>query len=136
MAEAPIPIEEGTFTVVEPLRLLGSRCPTCGARFFPPRVLCARDATGCEPLELGPGGALHAFTCVRDAALGYVGGGQGGLLGQVDLDDGLRVQTLVVDADYDDLAIGDRMTLCLKEVRRDEDSGRPVVSFAFRPDTP
>lgn len=134
MADEPIPIEEGTFTFTEPPRLLGSRCPSCGARFFPARVLCARDATECETVELGPGGTLHAFTCVREAAMGYLGGGSGGLLGQVDLDDGLRVQTLVVDAAYEDLATGDRMQLCLTEVRRDDESGRPVVSFAFRPE--
>ena len=137
---ARVPIEEGYFTVPDDLaaapRLLGSRCGACGEQFFPRRLVCARClAEGCDDVELGPRGRLWTWTYVhvplfakKDARVEAYG------VGQVDLPEGPRVQSILVGGS-DDFAIGMEMELDLESLHTDDD-GREVVIFRFRPVVP
>lgn len=133
-----IPIEHGYFTVpddpLEKPRLLGSRCPSCGEYFFPRRHVCAAClAEACEDVELGPRGRLWTWTYVhvplfakRDRRVDAYG------VGQVDLPEGPRVQTILV-GDRDDFDIGMELELDLETLRVDEETGDEVVIFRFGP---
>lgn len=134
---ARLPIEPGYFTApddpAEPPRLLGSRCPACGESFFPRRLVCARCLhEGCDDVELGPRGRLWTWTFVhvplfakKDGSVGAYG------VGQVDLPEGPRVQSILVGG-RDEFAIGMELELDLEPLRTDE-SGDEVVIFRFRP---
>ena len=131
-----IPIEDGYFTIPddpsERPRLLGSRCPACGERFFPRRQVCAQClAEGCEDVELGPRGTLWTWTYVhvplfakKDRSVGSYG------VGQVDLAEGPRVQAILV-GERDDFSIGMELELDLETLSTDGDD--EVVIFRFRP---
>lgn len=134
---ARVPVEEGYFTVPDdpatPPRLLGSRCPACGEHLFPRRQVCARCLhDGCEDVELGPTGRLWTWTYVHVPRFGdrraeVTGYG----VGQVDLDEGPRVQALLL-GQAGDFAIGMAMVLDLETLRTDED-GNEVVIMRFAP---
>lgn len=135
---ARVPIEPGYFTVPEDPgaspRLLGSRCPACGEQFFPRRHVCAAClAVGCEDVELGPRGRLWTWTYVhvplfakKDRRVDAYG------VGQVDLPEGPRVQTILL-GERDDFEIGMEVELDLETLRVDEHTGDEVVIFRFRP---
>ena len=134
---ARVPIEEGYFTVpddpADAPRLLGSRCGACGEHFFPRRHVCARClAEGCEDVLLGPRGRLWTWTYVqvplfakKDARVDAYG------VGQVDLPEGPRVQSILLGGPAD-FRIGIDVELDLETLRTDDD-GREVVNFRFRP---
>jgi uncharacterized OB-fold protein len=132
-----VAIEDGYFTIpddpAEPPRLLGSRCDSCGEHFFPRRTVCARCLhEGCADVMLGPRGRLYTWTYVhvplfakRDGSVGAYG------VGQVDLPEGPRIQSILVGGP-DDFRIGMELELDLETLGPDTD-GNDVVIFRFRP---
>ena len=110
--------------------LLGSRCPSCSACFFPQRRVCARCLY--EPLEPTPfsgRGSVYSFTVVHQAPpefpVPYV-------LAYVDLPDGVRVLGRVDGAEPEDVRIGMELDFELEPAGEDEE-GRRVMSYGFRP---
>ncbi|WBX85356.1 Zn-ribbon domain-containing OB-fold protein [Sphingosinicella microcystinivorans] len=100
------PFAEGIFRSDGALtELVGSRCPTCGARHFPARAHCPDDMAETETVSLGASGTLYSATVVRTKppfglpapyAVGYV-----------DLDDHpLRIFMLLDPAHAEDFRIG------------------------------
>ena len=134
---ARVAIEDGFFTIpddpTEAPRLLGSRCPACGEHFFPRRLVCAKCLhEGCDDVELGPTGRLYTWTYVhvplfakRDAVVEAYG------VGQVDLPEGPRVQSILV-GERDDFAVGMELVLDLETLSQTSD-GDDVVIYRFRP---
>jgi uncharacterized OB-fold protein len=73
----------------ERVRLLGSRCATCGDHAFPARRICAACTAGVhEPVELSGAGTLRGFTAVQVPPAGFAAPY---LLATVDLHEGPRV---------------------------------------------
>ena len=108
-------------------RLLVGYCPDCDEHFFYPRSHCPRCAgTDVEYVEAAGTGTIHARTVVRQAdgqyanAVPYV-------LAYVELDEGPRMLTNVVEADPEDVEVGHRV-----EVTYDEVPGE-VALVRFRP---
>lgn len=136
---ARVPIEAGFFTIpddpAEAPRLLGSRCPACGEQFFPRRLVCARCLhEGCEDVLLGPRGTLWTWTYVHVPLFGKKDADVDGYgVGQVDLPEGPRVQSILVGGP-DDFAIGMELELDLEELRPDR-NGDMLVIYRFRPIT-
>lgn len=100
------PFAEGIFRADGALtELVGSRCPTCGARHFPARAHCPDDMAETETVNLGGSGTLYSATVVRTKppfglpapyAVGYV-----------DLDDHpLRIFMLLDPVHAEDFRIG------------------------------
>jgi uncharacterized OB-fold protein len=131
-----VPVKAGYFTVpddpAEPPRLLGSRCEDCGEHFFPRRAVCAKCLSErTVDAALGPRGTLFSYTFVHFPLFGsmrveHVGYG----VGQVDLDEGPRVQ-LPLAGKQEDYRIGMRLEAELDPLR--EQDGRDVVIIRFRP---
>ncbi len=110
--------------------LLGSRCPECGAHFFPVRAACS----GClnndlETVRFSTTGTLYTYSIVHQSTpafeVPYV-------LGYVDLPEGVRVMGQIGGVDADDLSIGMTLVLTLEPFGEDED-GEPLTGFRFRP---
>lgn len=130
MAQVPIAPE---YFSVDPPRLLGSRCPSCGEHFFPRRQVCAKCLhDGCEDVVLSPTGTLWTWTFVhvplfakKDAVVSAYG------VGQVDLPEGPRIQAILVGG-ADEFEIGMELELDLETLRQD-DAGDDVVIYRFKP---
>lgn len=97
-------------------RLTTTKCNECGKLLWPPRIVCS----GClsenlKWVDLGIEGELYAFTEVRAGApLGFEDDVPF-CVGMVRIS-GLLLSTLVDDAAYEDLKIGDKMKLIIVEL--------------------
>ena len=113
-------------------RLIGARCGDCAALVFPPvRVCpeCLSENVGRETLPSR--GTLYSWSVVHVAPRGW---SVPYIAGYVDLADGVRVFSHIVDADPDALAMDMDVALCLATLGDDGD-GNPVASYAFAPMT-
>jgi uncharacterized protein len=92
-------------------RLEGARCATCDRLHFPAADVCpwcGSDDT--IAALLSPTGRLWAWTAVTAAPPGYDGDVPFGF-GVVELPEGLRIITRLIEADPSRLAAGDEMHL-------------------------
>lgn len=112
--------------------LLGSHCAACGRSFFPRRRRCAVCLTPIEDTDLSAEGVLYTHTYVRVPFFGkrQVEASAGYGVGQVDLPEGVRIQT-VLRGEAGDWHIGMPMRIDLEVI--DEDEGDEVVIFRFTP---
>lgn len=132
-----VPVRDGFFTVpadASPPKILGSRCVDCGEHFFPARRVCAKcNSRRLQPAEMNGRGTLYSYTFVHMPLFGSTGveyeDGYG--VGQVDLDEGPRLQTPLAGP-QERFRIGMRLCAELDVLRQDE-QGRDVVSLRFRP---
>ena len=110
-------------------RLVGSRCPCCGASFFPVTSQCAFClGEDLATVHLPGRGSIHSVTTVEVAPPGFEAPYS---LGWVDIDD-VRVFGTVVGEEGSVPAIGDEVETVVTVVRRD-DAGAPIFGHAFRP---
>ena len=112
-------------------RLLGSHASESDLYFWPRRRRCPVTRTPVVDVELGPTGTLYAWTFLHVPRMGDVSFGDTGgyAVGQIDLPQGVRVQSPLVGS-QDDWAIGDEMGLTLFPVGVDDD-GNELVTFRF-----
>ena len=140
------PIAEGVFrwdgelAPGAPGALLGSRCSACRTVVFPVQDGCPRcGGPGMEVTELSPRGALWTWTSQDFLPKAPYAGPEaeedfdGFLLGYVELPDGVRVETRLVEVDRDAVQIGMPMELVLVPFRTEPD-GTEVIAYAFRPE--
>jgi uncharacterized OB-fold protein len=136
---ARVPIEEGFFRIPddagEAPRLLGSRCPNCHEVFFPRRLVCAQCLyEGCDDVELSARGRLWTWTYCHVPLFGRKDANVEGYgVGQVDLPEGPRVQSILLGGP-DDFEIGMELEIDLEVLRQDE-RGDDIVIYRFRPVT-
>jgi uncharacterized protein len=132
---AYVSLEEDLFRVdAETPVLLGSRCAACGRSFFPRRRRCAVCLTPADHVDLSGEGTLHTYTYVRVPFFGkrQVETTAGYGVGQVDLPEGVRIQT-VLRGEPGDWQIGMPMRIDAEVI--DTDEGDDVVIFRFMPTT-
>lgn len=128
------PITAGLF-VEEPdgPRLLAGRCAACGKLHFPAGPVCPYCAVeGCAETRVGPAARLCLYTAVTATPPGYRGEVPYGF-GVVELAGGLRVIARLTQHRLDRLRPGLAMRLVVEPLFTDDD-GRPVLSYAFRPE--
>ena len=123
-----IAVDPGLFSSLDPPRLAGARCVSCGTVTFPAAPGCARCAgTDLAPVELADHGTLWTWTVqafepkapYRPPSAGFVAFG----VGYVDLGDVIVESRLV--GDPGEFSIGMDMRLTLLPLWDD------VVTYAF-----
>lgn len=111
--------------------LLGSRCPACEEPFYPRRWICPICHDVVEDVELSQTGTLYSYSFIAMPMFGQVTLDSSGYgVGQVDLPEGVRVQT-VLNGEPDSWGIGDEMSLVYATVEIDEDNGKEMVLYSF-----
>ena len=133
---ARVPIEEGFFRIPddpgEPPRLLGSRCPSCAEVFFPRRMVCAKCLhEGTDDVELSTRGRVWTWTYCHVPMFGKKDSAGGYGVGQVDLPEGPRVQSILLGGPGD-FEIGMEVEIDLETLRENSD-GDELVIYRFRP---
>ncbi|MCL4489799.1 MAG: Zn-ribbon domain-containing OB-fold protein [Chloroflexi bacterium] len=114
-------------------RLEGAACTVCGAKFFPPRPVCAEcKSANLQPFEFSGHGALYSFTTLYQAPLGY----EGNLpyaVGMIKLDEGPMIEAQLTDVNLEDLKIGQRVEMVTRKLREFGPDGLIVYGYKFRP---
>ena len=88
-------------------RLLFTRCGACSEPTWYPREFCPHCGTLDVAWEEASGrGHVNSFTVVRRGGLGPYAGPTPYVLAYVELDEGVRMMTNIVDVDEADLRIG------------------------------
>lgn len=110
--------------------LLGSKCRSCGAHFFPVREACA----GClgqdlETVRFSTEGTLYTYSVVRQSTPAFE---VPYALGYVDFPEGVRIMGQLAGVDFDKITIGMPMALALEPFGEDEE-GNPLTGYRFRP---
>lgn len=114
--------------------LLGSRCPECGRSYFPRRWECAVDLAPLDDVDLSRTGALHVATYIRTPAYGREQRDSEGYgVGEVDLPEGVRIQSVLLGAEADWVP-GTPFRIVGESVGHDPD-GRPLITFRFERDS-
>ena len=115
---------------------IGSKCGSCGAIDFPPRAVCPRcgrrSIGKMERMKLGGRGKIVTYTIVHDAPKAfdmmkpYV-------LAIVELDEGLRVTSTVIDVEPDQVKIGMRVESAFRKLGEEGEAGVIHYGYKFRP---
>jgi len=110
--------------------LLGSRCRSCDAHFFPVREACA----GClsddlETVRFSTEGTLYTYSVVRQSIPAFE---VPYALGYVDFSEGVRIMGQISGCELDEIRIGMPMVLSLEPFGADEE-GNPLIGYRFRP---
>jgi len=112
-------------------RLLGSRCLKCKNEHFPNVRTCQK----CGSHELGDKempktGKILTFTRLHDVMPGFQDEDPM-TFGLVELDNGVKVVTQLVDTNYDSLKMGDAVKAVFRRVRTDGESGQIFYGYKF-----
>src|SRR4030067_1394309 len=134
-----IPIKEGLWSVPSSLdekpQLIGSRCHRCGEVFFPKKAygICNHcQSKNLEEVKLSRKGKIYAFTIVMQKPPEYYKGPVPYAEGFVELPEGVRVETLFTDCNFDDLRIGMDVEMVIERLQEDEE-GNEILAYKFRP---
>lgn len=117
------------------LELLGSECGACGEVFFARREIgfCGYcQSRDLKEIRLSPRGKIYSYTVVMQRPPVYYQGPVPYAIGFVELPEGVRVETLFTDCDFDALKVGMPAELVLRTLHQDE-AGNDVQTYMFRP---
>lgn len=133
MQEYAVPFHWRKFK--ERYNLIGSKCVHCGKHYYPKRSICPSCRRGgkMEDMKLSGRGKIFTYTVIRVPPAGfkiyspYV-------VAIIDLDEGCKLVSQVVDVDLDKVKIGMPVKTCFRKIREDNSSGLILYGFKFKPD--
>jgi len=122
-------------TYKERYRLMGSKCITCGNVYFPTRNLCpvCRREGKMEDLEFSGKGKVHSFTMIRAAPEGFEKFTPYAI-GLIELLEGPKVISQIVDCDFDDIKINMSVETCFRKLMEQGKDGIICYGFKFKPE--
>lgn len=104
---APIPTTKPFWDGLNDAKIMLQHCADCGAWVYYPRRRCPSCLSDRLPWEQVSGkGTLYSFTVARQATHPAFVGDVPQLLAVVELEEGVRLTTTLVDTDEADLVIG------------------------------
>ena len=114
--------------------LQGSRCKTCGQAFFPVRRICpnCRREGKIEPLPFSGKGKVYTHTVIRAPPEGFEEYTPY-IVALVQLEEGPKVTSQVVDCAPEDVYIGMPVEACFRRLRVQNKEGVIIYGFKFRP---
>jgi len=113
--------------------LLGSRCDSCGRFFFPQQSICmdCLKSGTLKEAPLGTKGTVYSYTIVERETLAPKGFKVPYAYGYIDLAEGVRVLSKIIDWTPETLKLGAPVEMVLEEIREDP-PGEKVMGFRFR----
>ncbi len=114
-------------------RLLGEECTGCGARFFPARPVCTVcGSTEFRDYKLAETGEVVTWTVIRNPPTGFEKY-RPYVVALLELDDGVRLLSQVVDVDPMEVHAGMRVEAVFRRVKEDGKAGIIQYGYKFRP---
>ena len=132
------PVAEGLFQGSgAAARLIGTRCASCGAHYFPKSLSCRNPQCRDKKLEdvlFGNRGTLYSYTvqAYRPPALFRMDDWAPYAIALVELPEGLRVMGMLTGCRNDEIRIGMDVELTVEPLYRDEE-GREVLTYKYKP---
>jgi uncharacterized OB-fold protein len=114
--------------------LVASKCDACGNVFFPKKKVCPECFDGnLNEIPLSKKGKLHTYSL---AAMGPADLGKPYVMGFIDLPEGIKLYSLIVDCEpwQEVLKIGMDMELVIGKIKTDQ-NGNDIKGYMFRPAT-
>lgn len=112
-------------------RLMGNRCEDCGDEYFPPVYRCR--GCGSEHLadkDMPKKGRIVTYTVLHEPLPGFEA--QAPLyLAVVELENGARVLTQIVDSPEEKIRTGASVRATVRRVREDGESGQILYGYKF-----
>ena len=138
--EKMIPLDSGFWTKPaggnEEIQLIGSKCSSCEELFFPKKnknwcTYCHKRTL--EDILLSRKGKIATFSVVmQQPAGGFYHGEVPYSYGCIDLEDGIRIKSLISSDNYDSLKAGMNVELVIEKLWDDKD-GNEISTFKFKP---
>jgi hypothetical protein len=118
----------------ERYQLIGSKCEHCKKSFYPIRVICpyCRRAGQIKEIKFSGKGKIFSYTIIRAPPEGfkeYIPY----IVAIVDLEEGTKILSQVVDCDPKDVKIGMQVKSCFRRIRSENDTGLILYGFKFKP---
>ncbi len=111
-------------------RLEAAKCTTCGQLSFPPRLICPKcKGRSFETMKLNDEGTLLTFTVIRVASEKF-SKQTPYAVGIVELKDGVRVTTQIVDIDVEKLEVGQKVKLVFRKIQEDGKAG--ILCYGYK----
>lgn len=111
-------------------RLEAGRCQSCGAVYFPPRLVCAKcKGREFEIFRMRRTGKVLTHTVIRTPSAEFSGDAPFGVA-IVEMDDGVRLTTQVVDVDFAELQIGLPVRLEFRRIYSEGAAG--VINYGYK----
>lgn len=115
----PNPETEAFWDAAKSKKFMIGSCKSCAKPHWYPRAICPHCFSDETELKESKGtGTIYSFSVMKRAKISYT-------IAYVELDDGVRMMTNIVDTDADALKIGDKV----KVVFKDSEDGTPVPMF-------
>ncbi len=111
--------------------LVGSKCNVCGDVFFPSRAICpnCRRKGELEPFQFSGKGKIHTFSIIRSPPDNFKKMAPYAVA-VIELDEGAKLTSQLVDCDVDDIEIGDPVEMVFRRISEDGPDG--VISYGFK----
>jgi uncharacterized OB-fold protein len=115
-------------------RLEANKCKKCGFVSFPPRLICPQcQNREFEEAKLAEKGKVLTFTVIRVPPRQFVDQAPYAV-GIVELDDGVKLTGQIVDCDFEDLKIGQRVKIEFRKIFDEGEAGIICYGYKFVPE--
>ena len=115
-------------------RFEANKCTECGTIFFPPRLICSECKNRkLEATKLKDKGKLLTYTIIRVAPRQFVDQAPYAV-GIIELDDGVKLTGQIVDCDFEDLKIGNRVKIEFRKIFDAGQAGILCYGYKFVPE--
>jgi len=114
--------------------MIGSKCSQCGRHFFPRRAICpeCRRKGRMEDIKFSGKGTVFSHTVIRTPPAGFESYVPYVMV-IVDLKEGARVVSQLVDCRPEEVSIGMPVESCFRKIREEDKSGLILYGFKFKP---
>jgi uncharacterized OB-fold protein len=115
-------------------RLEAKKCKKCGIVLFPPRLICPEcKGREFEDTKLAEKGKVLTYTIIRVPPHQFVDQAPYAV-GIAELDDGVKLTGQIVDCDFEDLKIGQRVKIEFRKVYDEGEAGIICYGYKFVPE--
>ena len=115
-------------------RLEANKCKNCDIIFFPPRLICPEcKKREFEETRLAEKGKILTYTIIRVPPRQFLDQAPYAV-GIVELDDGVKLTGQIVDCDFEDLKIGQKVKLEFRKIFDEGEAGILCYGYKFVPD--
>jgi len=133
-----VPLKRGLWTTPDSdgnVFLLASKCKNCGELFFPTKegticTHCQHDEF--EDTALSRTGKIYTFSVVQVRPPEFYKGEVPYALARIELPDGILIDSLVADCDFEAVKVGMEMELVIDKLYTNE-NGEDVMTYKFKP---
>lgn len=119
--------------IPERYRLIGNKCTNCGTEYFPERIVCpkCRRNGKLEAKAMPRSGKIFSFSEVHAALKGFEHETPY-TLAIVELENGVRLMTQIVDSPVEKVKIGAAVKVVFRRIFADNDEGAIAYGFKFK----